>query len=195
VIRRTSRNTVARSLLIGALALSIAGATAGCEAGLNAPTLEFHPASGGAHDVVNGITISNVFVLGAPVNSSLPPGSSAGVFLSLFNGGSNNDALVSVSAPGSASSVHVTGGTVSLPVQAPVDLSGPQPSVVLTNLTTTLTAGEAIPVTLNFAHAGSVTLTVPVEPQSFYYSTYATPPASPAASPTTTTSPTASPTP
>ncbi len=195
MIRRSSGNIVARSLLIGALALSIAAATAGCEAGLNAPTLEFHQASSGAHDVVNGITISNVFVLGAPAGSSLPPGSSAGVFLSLFNGGSNNDTLVSVSAPGSASSVHVTGGTVSLPVQAPVNLSGPQPTVVLTNLTKTLTAGQSIPVTLNFAHAGSVTLIVPVQPQSFFYSTYATPPASPAASPTTTTSPTASPTP
>jgi copper(I)-binding protein len=193
VIRRSSGKAVARPLLIGALALSIAAATAGCEAGLNAPTLEFHQASSGAHDVVNGITISNVFVLGAPAGSSLPPGSSAGVFLSLFNGGSSNDSLVSVSAPGSASSVRVSGGTVSLPVQAPVDLTGPQPTVVLTNLTKALTAGEDIPVTLNFAHAGSVTLTVPVQPQSFYYSTYYTP--SPTTSPTTTTSPTASPTP
>jgi copper(I)-binding protein len=193
VIRRSSGKTVARALLIGALALSVAAVTAGCEAGLNAPTLQFHDASSGTHDVVNGITISNAFVLGAPVGSSLAPGSSAGVFFSLFNGGSNNDTLVSVSAPGSASSVHVTGGTISVPVQAPVDLSGPQPTVVLTDLTKTLTAGQDVQVTLDFAHAGSVTLTVPVQPQSFYYSTYATPPST--VSPTTTTSPTASPSP
>jgi copper(I)-binding protein len=192
VIRRSSGKTVARPLLIGALALLIAAATAGCEAGLNAPTLEFHEASGGAHAVVNGITISNVFVLGAPADSSLPPGSSAGLFLSLFNGGNTSDSLVSVSAPGSASSVHLSSGTVSLPVQAPVNLTGPQPTVVLSDLTKALDGGTDIPVTLNFAHAGSVMLMVPVQPQSFYYSTY-----SPAPTPTptaTTPTPTATPT-
>jgi copper(I)-binding protein len=176
VIRRSSAKKVARPLLIGALALLIPAATAGCEAGLNAPTLEFHPASSGAHVVVNGITISNVFVLGAPTGSTLPPGSSASVFLSLFNSGTNSDTLTSVSAPGSASAGQVSGGTVSLPPNSEVNLTGPQPSVVLSGLKTTLSGGEDIPVTLNFAHAGSVTLQVPVQPQSFYYSTYSAAP-------------------
>lgn len=176
MIRRSSAKKVARPLLIGALALLIPAATAGCEAGFDAPTLEFHQASAGTHIVVNGITVNNLFVLGAPTGSTLPPGSSAGVFLSLFNGGANSDSLVSVSAPGSASAGHVSGGTVSLPVNSEVNLTGPQPSIVLSGLTKTLSGGEDIPVTLNFAHAGSVTLQVPVQPQSFYYSTYSAAP-------------------
>jgi copper(I)-binding protein len=194
VIRRSSAKTVARPLLVGALALLISAATAGCEAGLNAPTLQFHPASAGAAATVNGISISDAFVLGAPTGSALSPGSSAGVFLSLFNNGSNSDALVSMSAPGYASGVHVSGGTVSLPAGGEVNLTGPQPSVVLSPLTRAISGGESIPVKLNFAHAGSVTLQVPVQPQSFFYSTYSAAPTPAPSSPTSTPAP-ASPTP
>jgi copper(I)-binding protein len=165
---------VARSLLIGSLALLIP-ATAGCEAGLNAPTLEFHPASTGAHVIVNGIAVTNVFVLGAPSGSTLPAGSSASVFLSLFNGGTSGDTLTGVAAP-AANSVNVSGGTVSLPVNSAVNLTGPQPSVVLTGLKKPLTAGTDVAVTLNFQHAGSVTLEVPVQPQSYEFETYSPPP-------------------
>ena len=61
---------IRRSLLAGAVALLVVPALAGCEAGLNAPTLEFHPASSGAHKVIDGLTISNVFVLAAPSGAS-----------------------------------------------------------------------------------------------------------------------------
>ncbi len=185
MFRSSSGKTVARHLLIGALALLIP-ATAGCEAGLNAPTLQFHPASSGANAVVGGIKISNVFVLGAPSGSSLSPGSSASVFLSLFNGGTNDDTLMSMTAPGWAASVQLSGGTVSLPANSPVNLAGPEPSVVLSGLTKPLSGGQDVLVTLDFQHAGSITLDVPVQPQSFYYSTYS-PPASPA--PTATSTP------
>lgn len=176
MFRSSFGKTVARRLMTGALALLIP-AMAGCEAGLNAPTLEFHQASSGAHASVNGIQITNVFVLGAPEGSTLPAGSSASVFLSLFNNGPGNDSLVGMTAP-AASNVQLSGGTVSLPVNSPVDLAGPQPTVVLSGLKKPLDAGSSIAVTLNFQHAGSVTLQVPVQPQSFYYSTYS-PPATP----------------
>jgi hypothetical protein len=176
VIRRSSAKKVARPLLVGALALLISAAAAGCEAGTDAPTLEYHQASAGAHVVVNGITISDLFVLGPPAGSALPPGSSASVFLSLFNGGANSDSLVSVSAPGTASAGTLSGGTVSLPANSEVNLTGPQPSVVLSGLKNTLSGGQDISVTLNFTHAGSVTVQVPVQPQSFYYSTYSAAP-------------------
>ena len=197
MIRSSSGRTVARRTLIGALVLLIP-AIAGCEAGLNAPTLEFHPAGSGTYTVFNGIKISDAFVLGAPSGSTVPTGSSASMFLSLFNNGTNNDQLVSVSAPGSATSVKVSGGTVSLPPNSLVDLTGPQPSVVLSSLTKPLDGGQSIPVTLDFQHAGSVTLNVPVEPQSFDFSTYSSPPSpAPSASPTATlkTVPTATPKP
>ena len=76
----------------------------------------------------------------------------------------------------------MTGTTVALPVDSAVNLTGPQPSVVLNSLTKPLTGGSYVPVTLDFQHAGAVTLQVPVEPQSYYYSTYS---AAPTPAPTT----------
>jgi len=182
VIRATFGKTAAGRLLIGAGALALLiPAIAGCEAGEDAPTLEFHSASAGAHIVFNGITITNAFVLGAPSGSSVPSGSSAGLFLALFNDGTSTDKLVSVSAPGTATSVSLDGGTVALPTESSVNLTGPQPEVVLNSLSKPLTGGTDIPVTLDFQHAGSVILNVPVMAQSYYYSTYSAP-ASPAAS-------------
>ena len=52
-----------RRLLLGAIAVLVP-ALAGCEAGYNAPTLQFHPASSGVSTTVNGITLDNLFVLG-----------------------------------------------------------------------------------------------------------------------------------
>jgi copper(I)-binding protein len=183
VIRSSSGRTVARRTLIGAVALLLP-ALAGCEAGLNAPTLQYHQVPSGTHAVYNGIAISDAFVLGAPSGSTIPSGGSASMFLSLFNGGTNSDQLVGVSAP-AAGSVKVTNGAISLPVSSPVNLEGPHPAVILSNLTKTLSSGGSIPVTLDFKHAGSVTLQVPVQPQSFYFSTFSAPP-SPGASPTAT---------
>jgi copper(I)-binding protein len=202
VIRASSRKTAPGRLLFGAgvLALLIP-AIAGCEAGSDAPTLQFHSASSGAHTVQDGIQITNVFVLGAPSTpsqpSSLPPGSSAGLFLSLYNGGSSSDTLESVTAPGTAASVSLPGGSVALPVSAaPVNLTGPQPEVVLNDLKTTLTGGSNITLFLQFQHAGQVRLVVPVMAQSFYFETYSqapsTAPATPAASASATPSPTGS---
>jgi copper(I)-binding protein len=181
VIRASSGKTAAGRLLIGvgALALLIPAA-AGCEAGNDAPTLQFHSASAGAHTVFNNITITNVFVLGAPVNSTVPAGSSASVFLALYNGGDNADTLESVTAPGAAGSVTLPAGSVALPASTPVNLTGPQPEVVLEDLKAPLRGGSNIPLTLTFAHAGTVELTVPVQAQSFYYSTYSAPAPAPA---------------
>jgi copper(I)-binding protein len=192
---RSSGKTVAKGLLIGAVALLISG-IAGCEAGNNAPTLEFHQAAPGAYGTADEISVSNAFVLGAPLGASVPAGSSASLFLSLYNGGTGDDTLVSVSAPGYASSVKVTGDTVSLPASAEVNMTGPEPSLVLSGLTKPISSGQAIPLTLDFEHAGSVTLQVPVEAQSFYFSSYSPPPTvSPTAKPKTTSRASAAPSP
>ena len=162
-----------RRLLLGAIALLLP-ALAGCEAGLNAPTLEFHPASAGVSTTVNGITVNNLFVLGAPVGYALPPGGQAGVFLAIE--AENGDRLVSVRAPGTASAVKLTGGPVDLPAQTLVDLGGPVPQVVLTGLASPLSGGETVQLTLIFAQAGAITLGVPVEPHAYDYATYLPPP-------------------
>jgi copper(I)-binding protein len=182
VIRASFGKTAAGRLLIGAGALALLiPAVAGCEAGNNAPTLEFHAASAGTQTVVNGIKITNVFVLGAPSGSTVPAGESASLFLSLYNGAAASDTLLSASAPGSADTVTLDGGSVTLPAYTAVNLTGPSPSVVLKSLSKPLTAGGYVSVILDFEHAGSVQLQVPVEPQSYYWSTYS-PPASPSAS-------------
>jgi copper(I)-binding protein len=179
VIRARSGKTAAGRLLLGAGVLALlTGAIAGCEAGQDAPTLEFHPASFGAHTVFNGIQITNAFVLGAPTGSTLPSGSSASLFVSLYNGGTSSDTLVSATASGTAGSISLSGGTVTLPANdAPVNLTGPEPQVVLENLAQPLRGGTTVPVTFDFQHAGTVTLQVPVEPQSFQWATFS-PPAS-----------------
>jgi copper(I)-binding protein len=162
-----------RRLLLGAIAVLVL-ALAGCEAGLNAPTLEFHPASSGVSTIQNGITLDNVFVLGAPLGSAIPPGGRAGVFLAIE--AQNGDRLVSVSAPGAASSVKLSGGPINLPAQTLVDLGGPVPKMVLTGLVSPLSGGQMVQLTLIFQQAGAVTLTVPVEPHAYDYATYSPPP-------------------
>jgi hypothetical protein len=178
-----------RRLLVGAIALLVP-ALAGCEAGLNAPTLEFHQASDGVSTTVNGINLDNVFVLGPPLNSTLPIGGQAGVFLSLY--AQNGDRLESVSAPGTATSVQLLSGPVTLNPYSLVNLSGPSPEIVLNGLTTSLSGGETITLRLNFANAGPVTLMVPVQPAANFFATYSPPPPpppSPTASPSPSTTP------
>jgi periplasmic copper chaperone A len=189
---------IRKGLLAGTVATLVVLALAGCEAGADAPTQEFHPASSGASKVVGGISISDVFVLAAPNGSSLPQGSQASMFMGLFNNGSSSDQLVSVTTS-AARSVSINGGSVTLPSDEGVNLTGPQPQIVLEGLSQSLTGGQAIDVTLNFANIGPVTLDVPVEPQSFYYSSLdqptATPTPAPSISATPTTAPTATATP
>ena len=171
-----------RRLLAGAIALLVP-ALAGCEAGYNAPTLQFHPASFGVSAMVDGINIDNAFVLGPELNSTLPVGGRAGVFVALL--AQNSDTLVSVSAPGTASSATITGGSVDLAPQSLVDLDGPAPQIVLTGLTRPLSGGETIELVLDFATVGPVTLNVPVEPRAYTYATYSPPPI-PTPTPSTT---------
>jgi copper(I)-binding protein len=173
-----------RRLLITVIAALIP-ALAGCEAGVHAPTQQWHQPTNGAGTILHGIAIRNVFVLGAPLNTALAAGQSAGLFLALINEGSP-DRLLSVSAPGTATSVQVAGGTVGLATGKAVLLTGPRPAVVLTGLTHALPGGSFINVVLNFQKAGRITLSVPVMPQAQYYSTL-----SPAPTPTPT--PTATP--
>jgi copper(I)-binding protein len=177
-----------RCLLFGALAV-LGPALAGCEAGLNAPTLEYHPAAFGGYATQEGTTIDNAFVLGSSTGVAVPR---ASVFFSMTS--QDGDRLVSISAPGTAPLVRITGGAVNLPAGTPVDLTGPEPKVVLTGLSNPLMAGSTITMNFDFARVGTITMQVPVEPQAYEYATYSPPPSIPAptkspkasASPTTT---------
>jgi copper(I)-binding protein len=198
-----------RRLLFGALAV-LAPALAGCEAGFNAPTLEYHPAAFGAYATKNGVSISNAFVLGPSPSGPEVAGGRAGLFLAITS--QNGDKLVSASAPGTASAVKILGGSVSVPAAAPVTLTGPIPRVVLTGLANPLQGGELVKLNLTFAEAGTIAMTVPVQPKAYEYATFSPPPtpspaatkkanpsasasASGSASPGSTASPTATPSP
>ena len=161
-----------RRLLLCAIAVLVP-LLAGCEAGQDAPTLSFHPANNGANIVHNGITITNVFVLGPAPGQELLPGHQAGAFFSVE--AEHGDRLISVTAPGAANSVRLIGGSVNLPAQTLVDLSGPRPRAVLTGLTGGLTGGETIQLVFTFAIAGVIPLSVPVQPAAFEYATYSPP--------------------
>ena len=169
-----------RRMLFGALAVLVP-ALAGCEAGFNAPTLEYHPAAFGAYASKNGVSISNAFVLGPSPGGPEVAGGRAGVFLAIT--AQDGDKLVSASAPGVASAVQILGSPVRVPAAAPVTLTGPVPRVVLTGLASPLQGGDLVKLNLTFAEAGTIAMTVPVQPKAYQYATFS-PPATP--SPTAT---------
>jgi copper(I)-binding protein len=187
ILHGRSSTGLRRAAVIGAAVL--VPVLAGCEAGNNAPTTQWHQPTAGASTVIDSgasgqIAIRNVFVLGAADSGPLPVGSSAGLYLALVNTGSP-DRLVSVSAPGTATSVLLPSKTgVRLRENSEVLLTGPAPGVVLDGLTRSLNSGEDIRVTLDFQNAGQVTLAVPVMPRTDYYATFSPAPANPTATPT-----------
>jgi copper(I)-binding protein len=167
--------------MIGGVAL-LAPVLAGCEAGNGAPVLEFHPAANGAMGTADALTVSDAFILGGANGQPVPAGGSASMFLSVYNGGSGADKLVGVDTNGAAKSVQLTGGSIAVPGQSMADLEGPQPKVVLRNLSKALTAGTTVEVLLSFQNSGSVELSVPVEARSTYYSSFSPPAPTPSAS-------------
>lgn len=174
-----------RLLLISAVAL--VPVLAGCEAGNNAPTLGFHPSTDSATADAGTIAIRNVFILGAPLGSSLRPGETASLFLSLVATGTSADRLTSITAPGSAKSVHLPGGGIAVVPGKPVYISGPQTLAYLVGLTRTIAGGSNLQLVLHFKTEGQVSMQVPVLPRAAQYTTF-----SPAPSPSASAAPPAS---
>jgi copper(I)-binding protein len=182
-------------LLRGLAAVAAAGlipAIAGCEAGANAPTQQWHQPTPGASAIVNNtLRINNMFVLGPTPGFSLPRGATAGVFLALTNDGVP-DRLINITAPTAATSIRVPAGGISLGHMQSLFLTGPSPRVLLVHLTRMLNGGQYVRVNMNFQNAGHVSLLVPVMPRATFYTTFSpTPvllrpniPASPTPSPT-----------
>jgi copper(I)-binding protein len=169
-------------------AVALVPVLAGCEAGGNAPVLHWHPPTNGAsatiHEGGGEIAIRNAFILGAPVNATLPAGSSAGLFVGLVNTGPR-DRLVSISAPSAATSVTLPTGGVVLEQDQSALLTGPEPKLILTGLTRSLPGGTYVKVLLTFQKAGSVSLDVPVLSRSDSFATFSP---APTVSPTPTAS-------
>lgn len=200
MILSSRRGVLSRSILIVAAA-ALGTVIAGCEAGTNAPTLHWHqPTDGTFHKVTKNLTISNAFVLGAPIGHVLKRGQNAGFYLGIVNTGSP-DRLIAVKAPGIAQTVRLPGRGVPLRYLSRVLLTGPAPAIVLQHLVRPLTGGSVITLYLVFKNAGSTRLYVPVMPMASHYTTFSPPPPpSPSGSPspagkhgTPTPSPTSSP--
>jgi copper(I)-binding protein len=189
-----------RLLVVGVAAL--VPVLAGCEAGNDAPTLNFHPATDAQTKVVGSLSIVNVFVLGAPLGSSLAAGQSASLFFGLVNTGPA-DRLLSITAPGTASSVKLPAGGVPVNTGQRVLLTGPQAQAYLVKLTHTLVSGTNVTLKMDFQKQGQIELQVPVFAWATHYTTLSPPP-SPTTTPTakgkhhhatSTPSPTVTPTP
>jgi len=167
---------------------------AGCEAGNNAPTQQWHQPTAGASAVVSDtMRINNMFVLGPLPGFRIPVGASAGVFFALNNSGAR-DRLKSITAPGSARAIQVPLGGVQVGRDQSLLLTGPQPQVLLKGLTKTLHGGQYVRMNLDFQSAGHVTLLVPVMPRAAFYSTFSPAPR-PSPRPTLVLTPTATPSP
>ncbi len=161
-----------RLVLVAAIALI--PAVAGCEAGNNAPTLQFHYPTDSAGTAVGHLAIRNVFVLGAPLNSDLAAGQSASVFLALVTTGAP-DKLLKISAPGTATSVTLPAGGIPVVDGHPVYFAGPAPQVALRGLIRPLQSGSDIVLVLTFQQAGPIRLLVPVMPRAAQYAAFLPP--------------------
>jgi copper(I)-binding protein len=169
---RSRRGLLSLRDLAVVAAVGLIPAIAGCEAGTNAPTQEWHQPTPGASAVVdNTLRINNMFVLGPTPGFTLPRGASAGVFFALANDGAP-DRLLSIKAPGEATSVLVPVGGITLGREQTLFFTGPSPRVVLEHLTRTLNGGQWIRLNLQFQNAGFVTLKVPVMPRIASYGTF-----------------------
>ena len=127
------------------VAAAVAPAIAGCEAGFNAPTQQWHQPAAGASKVVNNeIRINNLFVLGAAPAFSLQRGGSAGLFLALNNEGAP-DRLIAITAPGTAAAVQMPGGGVRLASSSRCSLPARPRRVILRGLTRQLERRPAHP--------------------------------------------------
>lgn len=173
---RIGRSKLRRRVVVGAVVGLSPLLLSACAVGSNAPMSKFHTTGDGAYATVSGMKVIDAFVLGPTSGAAVPAGGSASVFLSLFNASGRADRLVSVTAPGTARSVQISGGSIAVPAQQAVYLTGPKPRVVVRHLTRRLTSGGSITLDFSFQNAGSVTTNVPVLARTSFYSTYSPPP-------------------
>ena len=170
---RPALKALRRACAVAAVALI--PVLAGCEAGGDAPILNWHPPTSGASATIiaggGQIAIRNAFILGGVPNFTLPAGSSASMFVGLVNTGPR-DRLIRVSAPGAATSVTLPTGGVLLKRDSSALLTGPAPELVLSDLTQSLTSGTYVRVLFTFQQAGTISLTLPVIQRSDSFATF-----------------------
>ncbi|MFI7419648.1 copper chaperone PCu(A)C [Nonomuraea sp. NPDC049684] len=185
-----------RRWIVVAAAFLAAPVLAGCGAGFDANTNKpYAPNEAvalidqGAYGT-RGIHIPQAFILGPDSGAQLPWRGSAPIYLNILNTAGAADTLQAVSA-GSVGSVKVA-TPIQLPPNQLVNTGKPQPQLMLESISTSLRGGESVRLDLQFANAGTVTLTVPVVTRSREFKDYpAAPNATPAPTPSASATPTA----
>ncbi|HLZ37852.1 MAG TPA: copper chaperone PCu(A)C, partial [Mycobacteriales bacterium] len=148
-----------RPALVGAV-LFAAPALVGCEAGMNAQTAQQYGPVDAATARAQALRIQNAF-LAPPTGSALAAGSDARLFFTVVNPTDDDDRLVRVDAR-EARTARLSGAVV-VPAHTLVTVGSPPRTVTLAGLSRQLRPGQTLDVTLAFARAGTVSLTVPVE--------------------------------
>jgi copper(I)-binding protein len=197
VIRNSRR--MATAAIAGALAITpaVSACGANAEPQTAAPT---QLTEGVNISTTSGVAVRNLFVLGPAPGQKLTPGSAVTVYGSVVNNSTDGrpDRLVAITAPGVAQTGQIQGGGIDLPYQQLVRLGVPSPDglttplLTLQGLTTPLSGGQPVKLTLQFQRGGTLAATVPVVARQGSYATYAPAPA-PTPSATTTPSPSATP--
>ncbi len=181
MIRPQQHKSARLRLVPAALGLGAAVVLGGCSAGQDAETQEQVAAVNGASQDKGDIAVRDAQFTFPQTGTVYPAGSSAPIQVTIANSGETADRLVGASSP-YAASVNVS-GTTELPGDSALHAYGEQaqgggedsayqqPSanpeqrevaITVNGLTEEIGPGVTIPVTLQFAQAGEVTMQVPI---------------------------------
>ncbi|MFE9922265.1 DUF461 domain-containing protein [Streptomyces sp. NPDC005774] len=155
------------AIAAAAIAFSIASLSA-CAAGNNAQTLQVQPDN--AATTVDNIKVQNAIVVTQPDLESTGP---AVVSATLFNEGSTDQTLESVTLPGTGKTAELTpaeGGSLTVPAGGRLILGGEgNASAVLSSSRESVQDGNAQPVTFTFSETGDVSLRAFVYPAESFF--------------------------
>lgn len=170
-----------------AIAFSIASLSA-CAAGNNAQTLQIQPDN--AATTVGDIKIQNAVVITQPDLESTGP---AVVAATLFNEGSTDQTLESITLPGTGKTAELTpaeGGSLTVPAGGSLIIGGEgNASAVLPSSREAVQDGNAQQVTFTFSETGEVGLRAFVVPAESFFESWG--PSEIPAAPGTSTEPSA----
>ena len=142
---------------IACVALLAAIPLTACAAGYQAETSRERTTLTSVASAKGPLTLRNIFFVGpASAGDDLP------LYLAIFNGGTTDDKLLSVSSPVSSGGFVPTDSTISAAGQTfynEGDGSVPE----LTGMKGLVRVGQTVNVTLNFQQAGELTIAVPVQ--------------------------------
>ena len=147
---------------VAAVALALgASLLAGCAAGQISQTVDQVPGVDGGQGSVGQVAVHNA-LLATPDGANYPKGSSAPLTLWISNDAGSDDTLTSIST--AAGTVKID-GTATVPARSIVEVGGDDSALTatVTDLTEELKYGISVPMTFTFAHAGTLTVNIPIE--------------------------------